>query len=93
MNMALHPHFESILVGQMKSEPFALAIDGSNDSDLQKMNPLTVMIFDDSCGCVCTRFLDMCLMSGTDAGTAAKIFEAMDAALQSRTFLGSIALA
>jgi len=39
MNMALRPHFESILVGQMKSEPFALAIDGSNDNDLQKMNP------------------------------------------------------
>jgi len=84
MNMALRPHFESILVGQMKSEPFALAIDGSNDSDLQKMNPLTVRVFDDSCGRVCTRFLDMCLTSGTDAGTAAKIFEAMDAALQSR---------
>ena len=48
------------------------------------MNPLTVRVFDDSRGCVCTRFLDMCLTSGTDAGTAAKIFEAMDAALQSR---------
>ena len=30
-NMALRPHFESVLVGQMKSEPFARAIDGSND--------------------------------------------------------------
>ena len=82
MNMALRPHFGSVLVGQMKSEPFARAIDGSNDTDLHKMNPLTVRVYDDSLGRVCTRFLDVCLTSGTDAGTAAKIFEGMDAALQ-----------
>lgn len=84
MNIALHPHFESVLVGQMKSEPFALAMDGSNGTDLQKMNPLTVRVFDESRGHVFTRFLDMCLTPGTDAGTAAKILEVMDAALQSR---------
>ena len=77
INIALHPHFKSVLIAQTE-DPFALTIDGSNDSGLQKMDP------DVSCGCVCTRFLDMCLMTGTDAGTAAKIFEAMDEALKSR---------
>ena len=84
MNMALRPHFESVLVAHMKEHPFALAIDGSNDTGLQKMNPLTVRIFDLESGFVCTKFLDMCLTSGTDAGTAEKIFEAMEDALISR---------
>ena len=68
-SMALRPYFESILVVHMKEHPFALAIDGSNDNSLQKMNPLTVHIFDVESGFVSTKlFLDMCLTSGTDAG-------------------------
>ena len=47
------------------------------------MNPLTVRIFDLEIGNLCTEFLDMCLMSGTEAGTAEKIFEAMEDALVS----------
>ena len=69
---------------QMKEEPFSLAIDGSNDNGMQKMNPVTVRLFDATSGHVSTRFLDMCLTSGTGSGTAAKIFEAMDQALTSR---------
>ena len=84
MNMALHPYFESVLVAHMKEHPFAFVIDGSNITGLQKMNPLTVRIFDLESGIVCTNFLDMCLMSGTDAGTAEKMFEAMEDALVSR---------
>ena len=84
MNMALRPYFESVLVAHMKEHPFALAIDGSNDVGLQKMNTLTVRIFDLESGVVCTKFLDMCLTSGTDAGTAEKIFETMEDALVSR---------
>lgn len=84
VNMALRPHFEHILVAHMKEHPYALAIDGSNDSGVQKMNPLTVRVFDLEQGLVCTRFLDMCLTSGSDAGTAEKIFECMEDALVSR---------
>ena len=50
LNMALQPHFESALVSHMKEEPFSLAIDGSNDNDTKKMNPLTVRIFDNTNG-------------------------------------------
>ena len=61
MNMALRPYIESVLVVHMKEHPFVLAVDGAG---LQKMNPLTVCIFDLKNGLVCTKFLDMCLTSG-----------------------------
>lgn len=47
----------------MKAEPFSLATDGSNDSGLQKMNPLTLHIYDLNRGRVATQLLDMCLTS------------------------------
>lgn len=34
VNLALRPHLENALVAQMKSQPFALAVDGSNDNGL-----------------------------------------------------------
>ena len=59
------------LVDTMKSDPFSLAVDGSNDSRLQKMNPLTVRILDFNRSKVATQLLDMCL---TSASTAESIF-------------------
>ena len=84
LNKALQPHFESVLIAQMKEGAFSLAIDGSNDSGLQKMNPVTVRVFDPNTGHVGTRLLDMCLTAGTGSATAASIFTAMDNALESR---------
>lgn len=83
LNMAFHPHYESALVQQMK-DPFSIATDGSNDNGLQKMNPGTIRLFDEASGCIRTKFLDMCLTTGTGSATAEKIFEALDGALQSR---------
>ena len=85
VNLALRPHFETLLVSHMKMHPFSLAVDGSSDTGLQKMNPLTIRIFDHENGVVCTRFLDMCLTSGSAAGTAEKIFQAMEQAITSRS--------
>ena len=48
----------------MKTNPFTLAIDGSNDSDLTKFNPLTVNIFDISFSKVTSNLLDMCTTKG-----------------------------
>ena len=84
VNMALRPHFEESLVSHMRGNSFALVIDGSNDNGLEKINPVTVRLFDPDQGRVSTMYLDMCLTSGTDSATAASIFEAMDVALQSR---------
>ena len=64
LNGSLAPHFRSALVSAMICGPFAIAIDGSNDNGLEKMNPMTVRLFDSDRGVVTTQLLDMCLTSG-----------------------------
>lgn len=71
LNGAVGQYFQMSLVDKMKTEPFSLATDGSNDSGLQKMNSLTVRISDVSRGEVITQLLDMCL---TSASTAESIY-------------------
>lgn len=63
----------------MKTGPYAIAIDGSSDSGVEKMNPLTVRIINAESGMVHTQFLDMCLSSQS---TAEGIFSKMQDALQ-----------
>ena len=57
----------------MKCHAFSLAIDGTNDCELQKMNPITVRIYDNSVSKVVTHFFDMCTST-----TAEAIFNAMN---------------
>ena len=64
LNGSLAPHFEATLVSTMKSSPFSIAIDGSNDTGLEKMNPMVVRLFDIECRRVTAQLLDMCLTSG-----------------------------
>ena len=52
LNGALAKELQGLLIDNMKQNPFSLATDGSNDTGLQKMNPLTVRIFDTNRGCV-----------------------------------------
>ena len=87
LNMALRPYFESLLIDQMKSQSFALSVNGSNDTRLKKLNHLTVRIFYIENGMVSMKFLDMCLTSGIYASTAEPIFHAMDNAFTSRNIL------
>jgi len=63
----------------MKATPFCLSIDGSNDTGTEKMNPMTVKIFD--VNRVQHRFLDMCTTTGRETATAETIFNKMDAVL------------
>ena len=44
INGALAPHYQQELVACMKENPYALAIDGSSDNSIEKMNPLTKKI-------------------------------------------------
>ena len=53
-------------------------IDGSNDSGIEKLNPLTVKIYDDNQRQVLTMLLDMCTTSGRDCSTADIIFLKID---------------
>ncbi len=64
INGAFAPHFKSALIEAMKSSPFSLAVDGSNDSGIEKMNPITVRLYEPGVGKIVTRFLDMCTTTG-----------------------------
>ena len=75
LNIAVAPHLISVLVMHMTCHAFSLAIDGTNDCELQKMNPITVRIYDISVSKVVTHFLEMCT---TTSATAKAIFNAMD---------------
>ena len=78
INGAVSPFFQKSLVEIMKKEPFSIAIDGSSDSGVEKMNPLTVRIFDDNRGVISTQFLDMCMSSSATAeGIFAKMHEVL----------------
>ena len=79
LNGALVKSLRSPLIDNMKSEPFALSTDGSNDSDLMKMNPLIVRYFDMNRGKVTSQLLDMCL---TSFSTAESIFKKIDDTLK-----------
>ncbi len=81
INGAIAPHFLKETIDIMKKEPFSLLTDGSNDSGLKKMNPLTVRLFDVNSNKVGSRFLDMCATEGTHAATAHSIFEKIDSVL------------
>ena len=45
----------------MKSGPSFLSINESNDTGLEKVNPITVHLYDIKLRMVVTRFLDMCI--------------------------------
>ena len=78
VNGLLAPYFRSTLASVMKTEPFSTGIDGSNDNGLERMNPLTVRLFNVNNAIMVTQLLDVCLTSGRWSGTAESIFNKMD---------------
>ena len=47
LNGAIAPEFKQELVAIMQHTPYSLSVDRSNDTGLEKLNPLTVRIFDE----------------------------------------------
>ncbi|KAK6490362.1 hypothetical protein HHUSO_G4876 [Huso huso] len=80
INRAIAPYLHDELVKKMRNRPLTLSTDGSNDAGREKMNPLTVKLFD--VDRVEHMFLDMCITTGTNAATAETIFEKMDSVLK-----------
>ena len=46
LNNAIAPEFKRELVSKMQNSPYSILIDGSNDTGMEKLNPVTVRIFD-----------------------------------------------
>ena len=60
-----------------------MGIDGGSDTGLEKMNPVTIRIFDiNRSKQVESHFYDMCTTSGEDCGKAAAIFDVLDEKFQ-----------
>ena len=83
LNGAIYPNLQQSSIDDMKVSIFSLSTDGSNDQSLEKMNPVTVRIFDINHHKVVTKILDMCLGKSF---TSASIF------CYIMKFLGVIAL-
>ena len=75
LNRAIKPDLQAKLTDQMLESFFSISTDGSNDQNLEKMNPVTVRLFDINQYKVVTNFLDMCL---SRASTAAAIFSSIN---------------
>ena len=78
INGAVAPFFLQRLLEHIRGNPFSLAVDGSSESDVEEMNPLTVRLFDVNRGSMCTQFLHMCMSSSS---TAQGIFSKMEQAM------------
>ena len=53
-------------------------LDGSNDTGLTKMFPVTVRVIDINFNRGMAKFLDMNVMEGKDVSTAAAVFKSVD---------------
>ncbi|XP_068677860.1 uncharacterized protein [Montipora foliosa] len=79
INKALGPHCHSYVVQHCQKHPFSIGIDGSSDTDVEKMNPATVRIFDiNRSKTVTSHFYHMCVTSGRDASKAATLFDVFE---------------
>ena len=59
--------------------PFSLGIDGSSDTDVNKMNHVTMRIFNvNRSKTVTSHFYDMCVTSGRDVSKAAELFKVVE---------------
>ena len=58
LNQAVAPQLRDELVSLMQNTPYSLSVDGSNDSGLEKMTPLTVRVYTENTYKVETRFLE-----------------------------------
>ena len=62
----------------MTQSRFSIILDGSNDTGLQKMCPVTVRIFDVNFNRIMKKFFDINFLEGTDAPTAANMFDSVN---------------
>ena len=75
----IKPDLQVELITEMKKSCFSISTDGSNNQSLEKMNPVTVRLFDINQHKIVAKFLDMCL---SKSSTAVGIFSSIDEVFQ-----------
>ena len=76
LNEALAPQCHKYIIEHCQTHPYSVGTDGSNDTGVAKMNPVSIRLFDiNRSKTVTNHFFDMCLTKGEDG---AKIFEAIE---------------
>ena len=83
INGSIAPYFQRESVTEIKTNPYSLLTDGSNDVSLDKMNPQTVRIFDVNSSKVGSCPLHTCAIRGTDLVTTAAIFNKVNQVVSS----------
>ena len=79
INESFAPHCRNYIVEHCKVHPYSLGTDGSNDSGIDKMNPICIKIFDaNRLKTITCHFFNMCLTSGVDCAKAAIIFSSIE---------------
>uniref|UniRef100_H3BG61 HAT C-terminal dimerisation domain-containing protein n=1 Tax=Latimeria chalumnae TaxID=7897 RepID=H3BG61_LATCH len=79
-NGALKPYFLEETMKHLQKEPFFLSTEGSNDTEIQKVNPITVKLFD--VNDIHHQFLDMGITVRRHSATAEVIFQGIDHCFQ-----------
>ena len=83
INKALGPHCHEYEVNHIRTHLLSLGIDGSRDTDGEKMNSMTVRIFDiNGPKTVSSHFYNMCVTSGRDASKADTIFKVVQTKME-----------
>ena len=73
----LGDHYFDSIVKEMQELPFSIMLDACNDNGLAKMYPSTVRIFYMNYSRVMKKFLDVNLIEGASASTAATILSSV----------------
>ena len=79
LNEGFAPDCHSYIVEHCKTHAYSVGHDGSNDTGLQKMNPVSIRIFDvKRSKFVTDHFFNMCITEGEDCCKPYKIFESIE---------------
>lgn len=79
LNQALAPQCHKYIVEHCKTHPYSVGTDGSNDTMVEKMNLVSIRIFDiNRSKTVTNHFFDMYLTEGEHGAKAFKIFDAIE---------------
>ena len=79
VNEAFGTHCPDFIVKHSQNYPYSCGTDGSNDTGIQKMNPVSIRIYDANTSEVVTNhFYNMCMTEAEHGATAESIFAATE---------------